>query len=98
MRQTPASANRAALENELQGKIHIPRAALGYHRIARGDIGRLAQSAKLIAGARIIEGCQSKVRSIQNVVDFPANLEAESLIDLGILDERHIPLTQSWAP
>src|SRR5436309_969171 len=88
---------RIALENELHSKVHVPRASLSNHRIARRHVWCLAQDAELIAGTGVVEGCQSKVRTIKNVVDLPTNLETEPLIYFCILDQRHIPLAQSWS-
>src|SRR5579862_4509442 len=84
-RQTPGLRVQTWLENDLQGKVHIPWAALRDHWIAHGHVGRLGDRSERTGTDGVIRYDGRKISPVQDIEHFPAELHGETFSNLCVL-------------
>src|SRR5579863_7696734 len=90
------------LEGDLQSDLYDPLASRADKRIARGKVVRHARKAERAARLELVTTVDEAGRAIgvsrngviDDVEDFPAELEAIPLPDREVLEERHVQVVE----
>src|SRR5581483_2305012 len=89
-------------ENQLQAELHGAAAARSNHRVRCSAVRRRATATELVAEQRRIVKAETilsairvgKIRMVQNIEKFGAELRTEALGEVPVLGNREIPVAE----